>query len=71
MAFSLIVFVFRVPHDIVSGSILYPQLQPKIVGPESFILLSADSGVVLSHVEFQLFSEWEAAKLIKVSCKFG
>ena len=35
------------------------------MGPESFILLSTESGVVLSHVEFQLFFEWEAAKVIK------
>ena len=41
------------------------------MGPESFILLSTESGVVLSHVEFQLFFEWEVAKVIKVSCKFG
>ena len=34
-------------------------------GPESFILLSTESGVVLSHVEFQLLSEWEEARVIK------
>ena len=62
---KLIVFAFRVPHDIVSSSILYPQLQPKIMGPESFILLSTESGVVLSHVEFQLLSEWEETRVIK------
>ena len=40
------------------------------MGPDWFVLLSIDC-VVLSHVEFQLFCKWEAAKVIIVSCKFS
>ena len=36
------------------------------MGPESFILLSTESGVVLSHVEFQLFFEFGGSEGYKI-----
>ena len=56
--FSLRVFVFRA---LTLQVILYQQLQPKIMGPDWFVLLSTDFSVC----------EWEAVKVIKVSCKFS